>query len=181
MDTTTKAVSSTFNSLKIDEWLIKQIKNLGYSHLLNVFPQSMIVSTWIFLNGRCWQTYSSTNQLHTCYIRWTWLYRMWSNWKWQNVCFCFTHSSNAEQRSLWNLCSSSDSNQRVGVSSILFSLLLSFKTQLMPNILKIADQFQIIGKPINLRMSVIVGGMGMMDQGIELSNHPHIVIATPGR
>ena len=34
---------------------------------------------------------------------------------------------------------------------------------------------------MNLRLSVVVGGMGMMDQGIELSNRPHIVIATPGR
>ncbi|KAI9563095.1 hypothetical protein GHT06_010552 [Daphnia sinensis] len=46
---------------------------------------------------------------------------------------------------------------------------------------QIADQFQIVGKSINLRLSVIVGGMGMMEQGIELSNRPHIVIATPGR
>lgn len=52
---------------------------------------------------------------------------------------------------------------------------------LTPTLLQIADQFQIIGKPMNLRLAVVVGGMGMMDQGIELSQRPHIVIATPGR
>ena len=42
---TTKAVS-TFSSLKIDEWLIKQIKNLGNSYLINTFPRSMSVLTF---------------------------------------------------------------------------------------------------------------------------------------
>nr|CAG8443547.1 2865_t:CDS:2 [Entrophospora candida] len=34
---------------------------------------------------------------------------------------------------------------------------------------------------INLKSSVIVGGLDMMNQAIELSRKPHIVIATPGR
>ncbi|XP_066150236.1 probable ATP-dependent RNA helicase DDX49 isoform X1 [Euwallacea fornicatus] len=46
---------------------------------------------------------------------------------------------------------------------------------------QIADQFSIIGKPMNLRTCVIVGGMDMVEQGRQLSKHPHIVIATPGR
>lgn len=46
---------------------------------------------------------------------------------------------------------------------------------------QIADQFTIIGKPVNMRVSVIVGGMDMMLQGIELQKQPHIVVATPGR
>lgn len=48
-------------------------------------------------------------------------------------------------------------------------------------LIKIADQFEIVGKPIGLRMSVIVGGMDMVAQGKELARSPHIVIATPGR
>ncbi|CAB3383731.1 Hypothetical predicted protein [Cloeon dipterum] len=46
---------------------------------------------------------------------------------------------------------------------------------------QIADQFQIMGKPIGLRQCVIVGGMDMMRQGMELSKRPHVVISTPGR
>ena len=38
-----------------------------------------------------------------------------------------------------------------------------------------------MGKPIGLRMAVVVGGMDMMTQGKELDRSPHIVIATPGR
>lgn len=47
--------------------------------------------------------------------------------------------------------------------------------------LQIADQFNVIGKSLSLRTSVIVGGMDMMIQSQELSRRPHIVVATPGR
>ncbi|KAF2893943.1 hypothetical protein ILUMI_12232 [Ignelater luminosus] len=46
---------------------------------------------------------------------------------------------------------------------------------------QIADQFAVIGKPINLKHCVIVGGMDMVTQGKELAKRPHIVVATPGR
>ncbi|XP_072381093.1 probable ATP-dependent RNA helicase DDX49 [Diabrotica undecimpunctata] len=46
---------------------------------------------------------------------------------------------------------------------------------------QIAEQFAVIGKPMNLRHCVVVGGIDMVDQGIQLSKHPHIVVATPGR
>jgi len=46
---------------------------------------------------------------------------------------------------------------------------------------QIADQFRAVGKPISLRECVIVGGRDMVMQGKDLSNKPHIVIATPGR
>lgn len=46
---------------------------------------------------------------------------------------------------------------------------------------QIADQFAVIGKPINLKHCVIVGGMDMVTQGKELARRPHIVVATPGR
>lgn len=39
----------------------------------------------------------------------------------------------------------------------------------------------IIGKPMNLRTTVIVGGLDMIDQAKQLSKKPHIVVATPGR
>jgi len=34
---------------------------------------------------------------------------------------------------------------------------------------------------MNVRTAVIVGGMDMMTQALELSNRPHVIIATPGR
>lgn len=46
---------------------------------------------------------------------------------------------------------------------------------------QIADQFAVIGKVINLRHCVVVGGMDMVTQGKELARKPHIVVATPGR
>lgn len=47
--------------------------------------------------------------------------------------------------------------------------------------MQIADQFSAIGKCIGLKRTVIVGGMDMVVQGLELSKRPHIVVATPGR
>ena len=38
-----------------------------------------------------------------------------------------------------------------------------------------------LGAPLNIRTAVVVGGMDMMAQAIELGNRPHIVVATPGR
>ncbi|KAF5286767.1 hypothetical protein FQA39_LY04190 [Lamprigera yunnana] len=46
---------------------------------------------------------------------------------------------------------------------------------------QIADQFAVIGTPMNLKHCVVVGGMDMIDQGVELAKKPHIVLATPGR
>lgn len=46
---------------------------------------------------------------------------------------------------------------------------------------QISDQFSVLGAPLNVRAAVIVGGMDMVAQAIELSNRPHVIIATPGR
>jgi ATP-dependent RNA helicase DDX49/DBP8 len=46
---------------------------------------------------------------------------------------------------------------------------------------QIAEQFRIIGTTIGLKVSVVVGGMNMTQQSLELAQRPHIVIATPGR
>jgi len=39
----------------------------------------------------------------------------------------------------------------------------------------------VLGSPLNVRTAVIVGGMDMIAQAIELDNRPHLVVATPGR
>ncbi|XP_036442749.1 probable ATP-dependent RNA helicase DDX49 [Colossoma macropomum] len=46
---------------------------------------------------------------------------------------------------------------------------------------QIAEQFRVLGKPLGLKDCIIVGGMDMVTQGLELSKKPHIVVATPGR
>ncbi|XP_017783893.1 PREDICTED: probable ATP-dependent RNA helicase DDX49 [Nicrophorus vespilloides] len=60
----------------------------------------------------------------------------------------------------------------------IFALILTPTRELA---FQIADQFAVFGKPMNLRHSVIVGGMDMVTQGQELAKKPHIVVATPGR
>ncbi|CAG9864476.1 unnamed protein product [Phyllotreta striolata] len=60
----------------------------------------------------------------------------------------------------------------------IFALILTPTRELA---YQIADQFAVIGKPMNLRHCVIVGGMDMVEQGIQLSKRPHVVVATPGR
>ncbi|XP_022905766.2 probable ATP-dependent RNA helicase DDX49 [Onthophagus taurus] len=60
----------------------------------------------------------------------------------------------------------------------IFALILTPVRELA---FQICDQFNVLGKPLNLRCAVIVGGMDMVLQGQELSKRPHIVVATPGR
>jgi ATP-dependent RNA helicase DDX49/DBP8 len=60
----------------------------------------------------------------------------------------------------------------------IFALVLTPARELA---FQIAEQFKILGEGIRIRQSVVVGGMDMIKQAIELSKSPHIVIATPGR
>ncbi|KAF4523600.1 hypothetical protein B566_EDAN014574 [Ephemera danica] len=60
----------------------------------------------------------------------------------------------------------------------IFALVLTPTRELA---IQIGEQFQIMGRPINLRHSIIVGGMDMIQQARELAKSPHVVIATPGR
>lgn len=46
---------------------------------------------------------------------------------------------------------------------------------------QISEQFRAFGAPLNLRETVVVGGMDMLAQNLELSKNPHVIIATPGR
>ncbi|CAG8689470.1 5521_t:CDS:2, partial [Funneliformis caledonium] len=60
----------------------------------------------------------------------------------------------------------------------VFALILTPTRELA---FQIADQFRVLGKGINLKECVVVGGLDMMSQAIQLSRKPHVVIATPGR
>lgn len=59
--------------------------------------------------------------------------------------------------------------------------LRAFSSSLRELAFQIAEQFAVLGGSVNVRTSVIVGGMDMVAQAIELDQRPHVVIATPGR
>ncbi|KAJ6599122.1 P-loop containing nucleoside triphosphate hydrolase protein [Mycena vulgaris] len=60
----------------------------------------------------------------------------------------------------------------------IFALILTPTRELA---FQISEQFAVLGGSLNVRTAVIVGGMDMMAQALELGNRPHIVVATPGR
>ncbi|XP_055638465.1 ATP-dependent RNA helicase DDX47 [Toxorhynchites rutilus septentrionalis] len=46
---------------------------------------------------------------------------------------------------------------------------------------QISEQFEALGVAIGIKCCVIVGGMDMVSQALQLARKPHIIIATPGR
>lgn len=46
---------------------------------------------------------------------------------------------------------------------------------------QIADQFNVFGSSMGVRSAVVVGGVDMLKQALELQARPHVIIATPGR
>ncbi|KAI0796832.1 P-loop containing nucleoside triphosphate hydrolase protein [Abortiporus biennis] len=60
----------------------------------------------------------------------------------------------------------------------IFALVLTPTRELA---FQISEQFAVLGAHLNLRTAVVVGGMDMMAQALELNNRPHVVVATPGR
>uniref|UniRef100_A0A1A9WKS2 RNA helicase n=1 Tax=Glossina brevipalpis TaxID=37001 RepID=A0A1A9WKS2_9MUSC len=46
---------------------------------------------------------------------------------------------------------------------------------------QISEQFDALGSCIGVKCCVIVGGMDMVSQSLQLGKKPHIIIATPGR
>lgn len=60
-----------------------------------------------------------------------------------------------------------------------FALILTPTRELA---IQIAEQIQILGIPINVRLSLIIGGFDITTQTTKLlSQRPHIIVATPGR
>ncbi|XP_071813230.1 probable ATP-dependent RNA helicase DDX47 [Apostichopus japonicus] len=60
----------------------------------------------------------------------------------------------------------------------LFALVLTPTRELA---FQISEQFEALGSNIGVSCAVIVGGIDMMTQSLQLAKKPHIVIATPGR
>ncbi|XP_034836563.1 probable ATP-dependent RNA helicase Dbp45A [Maniola hyperantus] len=46
---------------------------------------------------------------------------------------------------------------------------------------QIADQFQILGQQLKLRVCIVTGGTDQLEESLKLSKRPHIVVAMPGR
>ncbi|XP_049279546.1 probable ATP-dependent RNA helicase DDX47 [Anopheles funestus] len=46
---------------------------------------------------------------------------------------------------------------------------------------QISEQFEALGAMVGVKCCVIVGGMDLVTQAIQLARKPHIIIATPGR
>lgn len=47
--------------------------------------------------------------------------------------------------------------------------------------IQIAEQFTALGAPQNVKICLLIGGVDMRAQALQLATRPHIVIATPGR
>ncbi|GAB2245079.1 hypothetical protein Droror1_Dr00000572 [Drosera rotundifolia] len=47
--------------------------------------------------------------------------------------------------------------------------------------IQIADQFEALGSDIHLKTAVLVGGVDITQQQINLAKRPHIIVGTPGR
>ncbi|CAE6478149.1 unnamed protein product [Rhizoctonia solani] len=63
----------------------------------------------------------------------------------------------------------------------IYALVLTPTRQAAELAFQISEQFVVLGGSLNLRTAVIVGGMDMMEQALELGRRPHVVVATPGR
>lgn len=46
---------------------------------------------------------------------------------------------------------------------------------------QVAEQIAAMGAPIHARVALVIGGMDMTRQMLELGRRPHVVVATPGR
>ncbi|KAJ2809056.1 putative RNA helicase [Coemansia guatemalensis] len=46
---------------------------------------------------------------------------------------------------------------------------------------QIAEQFEVLGKGVGVKVTVAIGGVDMVTQAVSLGRRPHIVVATPGR
>ena len=47
--------------------------------------------------------------------------------------------------------------------------------------IQISDQIKVFTATMNVEVSLMIGGMDIVEQTLELKNFPHFIIATPGR
>jgi len=46
---------------------------------------------------------------------------------------------------------------------------------------QITEQFDVLGRPMRVRVATVIGGMDFTTQSRKLASTPHIIVATPGR
>ncbi|GBM25424.1 putative ATP-dependent RNA helicase DDX49 [Araneus ventricosus] len=59
-----------------------------------------------------------------------------------------------------------------------FALILTPTRELAQQIF---DQIKVIGKPAQVQVCLIIGGLNQVEQGAQIARGPHIIVATPGR
>ena len=107
------------------------------------------------------------------------MYRKCENRIRENNSFCCTHPSEAVVGSVRNVRACSDTNKvTIAIVAIAYAMTSWISRELA---FQIAEQFAVLGAALNVRTAVIVGGMDMIAQALELNTLPHIIIATPGR
>ena len=47
--------------------------------------------------------------------------------------------------------------------------------------LQVTEQFAMLGRSVGLKIVTLVGGVDMVEQAIQLSKRPHVIVGTPGR
>ena len=47
--------------------------------------------------------------------------------------------------------------------------------------MQVAEQFTLLGRGIGLRVATLVGGADAVEQAVQLSRKPHVIVGTPGR
>ncbi|XP_038063851.1 probable ATP-dependent RNA helicase DDX47 [Patiria miniata] len=60
----------------------------------------------------------------------------------------------------------------------LFALVLTPTRELA---FQISEQFEALGSGIGVTCAVVIGGIDMMTQALQLAKKPHVIVATPGR
>ncbi|KAL9257075.1 DEAD-box ATP-dependent RNA helicase 10-like protein [Drosera capensis] len=70
------------------------------------------------------------------------------------------------------------------IQSLLDDPKLFFACVLSPTrelAIQIADQFEALGSDIHLKIAVLIGGVDITQQQINLGKRPHVIVGTPGR
>jgi superfamily II DNA/RNA helicase len=77
--------------------------------------------------------------------------------------------------------SSSHLQGDIGKPTLFFSGVAHSRNYRRELAFQIHEQFAVLGAPLKVKTAVIVGGMDMIAQALELWNRPHVIVATPGR
>ncbi len=152
-------VDSTFESLGLSDWLIEQCKIIGYKTPTPI--QHSCVPR--ILNGKFLIFNSHANilvvQREVLVFRRRY-HRVCKNWFRKDSCICIANHSKIVRGSVRHICIGSDTNS-VGLPQTAKPSTAYLTIRIFSELAyQIADQFRILGKPINIKDCVITGGLG---------------------